>query len=120
VPDPAFPFDGENLLPVLTGAAPPHARTLYWRFGGAGGQRAVREENWKYLSIAGTAFLFDVLRDPRERANLKDRHKDVFARLEHAWEQWNAAMIPEPNRMYRNPGLRIPDRYQIPKPVAPG
>src|SRR5205823_3596962 len=40
--NPAYPPDGENLLPVLSGAAPPHPRKLFWRFKG-GGQRAVRD-----------------------------------------------------------------------------
>src|SRR5262252_6545650 len=31
-PDSNYPSDGENLLPVLTGSAPVHARTLYWRY----------------------------------------------------------------------------------------
>ena len=33
--------------------------------------------------------------DPRERANLKDRRKDVFDRLVAEWDAWNAAMLPE-------------------------
>jgi arylsulfatase A-like enzyme len=78
--DPAYPPDGENLLPVLTGGAPPHPRKLFWRFKG-GGQRAVRDGDWKYLLIAGNEFLFDVVKDPRERANLKVRYKDVFDHL---------------------------------------
>src|SRR5262245_51667615 len=40
-PDPAYPPDGENLLPIVTGGAAPHARKLYWRFK-AGQQRALR------------------------------------------------------------------------------
>ena len=42
VPDPNYPSDGENLLPVLTGAAPAHSRTLYWRYK-ANDQAAVRD-----------------------------------------------------------------------------
>src|SRR5205814_5931388 len=38
-PDPAYPMDGMNLLPVLTGAAPVQSRTLYWRYK-ANAQRA--------------------------------------------------------------------------------
>ena len=65
-PDPAYPPDGENLLPLLTGGAPPHPRKLFWRYK-AGAQRAVRDGDWKYLQIAGNEFLFDVVEDPRER-----------------------------------------------------
>ena len=30
-PDPLFPTDGENLLPVYMGQAKPHTRKLFWR-----------------------------------------------------------------------------------------
>jgi hypothetical protein len=61
----------------LSGSAGPHPRNLCWRHK-AGSQRAIRDGDRKYLRIAGNEFLFDVVRDPRERANLKDREKDVF------------------------------------------
>src|SRR3984893_10783988 len=73
-PDAAYPSDGEDLGPIVTGRAAPHARKLYWRYK-AGSQRALRDGDWKYLRIAGNEFLFDVVKDPRERANLKDRQK---------------------------------------------
>src|SRR5262249_11078362 len=75
--DAAYPPDGESLMPTLTERAAPHSRKLFWRFK-AGGQRAMRDGDWKYLRIAGNDFLFDLSKDPRERANLRDRHKDVF------------------------------------------
>jgi hypothetical protein len=53
---------------------------LCWRYE-AGSQRAIRDGDRKYLRIAGNEFLFDVVRDPREQANLKGREKDVFERL---------------------------------------
>ncbi len=71
----------------MTGRAAPHPRKLYWRYK-AGSQRAVRDGDWKYLRIAGNEFLFDVVKDPRERANLKDRHREVFDRLKSDWEAW--------------------------------
>ena len=79
-PDPAYPPDGQNLLPVLTGQRAPAERTLFWRYK-ANAQRAVRSGNWKYLRINGNEFLFDVAVDQRERANLAQRHPDVFAQL---------------------------------------
>ena len=91
-PDPAYPPDGQDLLPVLTGQRAPGERTLFWRYK-ANAQRAVRSGNWKYLRINGNEFLFDVTVDQRERANLAQRHPDVFARLTGAWETWNAGML---------------------------
>ena len=29
-----------------------------------------------------------------ERANLKERHRDVYDRLVAEWNEWNAAMLP--------------------------
>ena len=36
-------------------------------------QKAVRSGRWKWLSIEGNEFLFDLARDARERANLAKR-----------------------------------------------
>jgi arylsulfatase A-like enzyme len=122
--DPTYPPDGDNLLPVLTGRASPHPRKLFWRFK-AGEQRAVRDGDWKYLQIAGNEFLFDVVKDPRERANLKDRHKDAFDRLKSDWAAWNATMLAERARPapYNNPGNFVADHYGVVNPApaaAPG
>src|SRR5258705_1233575 len=116
-PDPAYPPDGDNLLPTLTGRASPHPRKLFWRYYG-GGQRAVRDRDWKYLQIAGNEFLFDVVQDPRERANLKDRRKDIFDRLKGDWEAWNSTMLPERTRpvTYGNPGNVVADHYGVANP----
>jgi arylsulfatase A-like enzyme len=112
-PDPAYVSDGENLLPALAGAAP-HPRKLYWRYK-AGSQRAVRDGDWKYLRIAGNEFLFDVVQDPRERANLKVRRKDVFDRLKSDWETWNSTMLEERSRpaLYTNSGDALADHYGV-------
>jgi arylsulfatase A-like enzyme len=120
--DPAYPSDGENLLPTLTAAAAPHPRKLYWRYKSAS-QRALRDGDWKYLLIGGNEFLFDVVKDPRERGNLKERNKDIFARLKGDWETWNATMLPErvrPARM-QNPGNLLADHYGVtnPPPAPP-
>jgi arylsulfatase A-like enzyme len=122
VPDAAYPSDGEDLGPLMTGRAAPHSRRLYWRYK-AGSQRAIRDGDWKYLRIAGNEFLFDVVKDPRERGNLKDRQKDVFDRLKTDWETWNDTMLPERPRpaAYSNPGNFLADHYGVinPAPAAP-
>src|SRR5262249_57609957 len=71
-PHPDYPPDGINLLPILTGAAPTQPRTLYWRYK-ANAQRAVRDGDMKLLKILENTFLFNVVEDPLERANLKGR-----------------------------------------------
>ena len=109
----AYKPDGENLLPVLLGREPPHARTLYWRYK-ANKQRAVRQDNWKYLKIADNEFLFDVTQDQRERANLAEKNPDIFAQLKQQWEAWNATMLPitDDVHTYSVAGKDQADRYR--------
>jgi len=92
--DPAFAPDGINLLPMLTQAAAPVERRLFWRYK-ANAQRAARDGDFKYLKILENTFLFNVVEDPMERANLKERRKDVYDRLVAEWHAWNATMLPE-------------------------
>jgi len=94
MPDPAYPMDGINLLPILTGSTPVQRRTLYWRYK-ANAQRAIRDGDMKFLKILNNTFLFNVVEDPMERANLKDRQKDVYDRLATQWLEWNRTMLPE-------------------------
>jgi len=92
-PDPAYPPDGMNLLPMLTENAAPVPRKLFWRYK-ANAQEAVREGDVKWLKINENTFLFNVVDDPLERANLKDRMPDVYRRLVNEYENWNATMLP--------------------------
>jgi len=119
-PDAAYPSDGEDLGRVLTTRMEAHSRKLCWRYK-AGSQRAIREGDRKYLRIAGNEFLFDLVRDPRERANLKDREKDVFERLKSDWEAWDATMLPERSRPanYTHPGNFLADHYGVINPASP-
>jgi arylsulfatase A-like enzyme len=92
--DPAFPPEGISLLPTLTRNAKPVARKLFWRYK-ANAQRAARDGDYKYLKILDNTFLFNVVEDPMERANLKERHKDIYDRITAEWRKWNATMLPE-------------------------
>jgi arylsulfatase A-like enzyme len=89
-----YPPDGISLLPVLSEESDPVARTLFWRYR-TNAQRAMRDGDFKYLKIQENTFLFNVVDDPRERANLKLLRKDVFDRMEADWHAWNATMLPE-------------------------
>lgn len=91
-PDPGFPSDGENLLPVLTGAAPPHPRRLFWRHK-AGDQAAVRDGDWKYLRLGGKEHLFDLSADVRERADRAADEPQRLAMLRDAYAAWNSGML---------------------------
>jgi arylsulfatase A-like enzyme len=93
-PDPAYPTDGMNLLPTLTQNVASIPRKLYWRYK-ANAQRAIRDGDLKFLKILDNTFLFNVVADPLERANLKDRQKEDYRRLVREWLAWNATMLPE-------------------------
>lgn len=92
--DPTNPSDGMNLLPALAQGVPAVPRKLFWRYK-ANHQRAARDGDYKFLKILDNTFLFNVVEDPLERANLKDRHPDIYHRLVREWYDWNASMLPE-------------------------
>jgi arylsulfatase A-like enzyme len=74
-------IDGINLLPFATGkAAPPKARTLFWR---SGGYEAVRDGDWK-LQVSQNPrriWLFNLAADATERRDLVARRPDQVKRL---------------------------------------
>jgi arylsulfatase A-like enzyme len=91
--DAAYPSDGLSLLPVLRGQAPVVRRKLFWRFRSKA-QAAVRDGDLKWLRLGGNTFLFDLIADPRERANLKDRRPEDYRRLMAEYAAWEAGMLP--------------------------
>jgi arylsulfatase A-like enzyme len=92
-PDPSFPSDGMSLLRTLTADAPAVRRTFFWRYLNLL-QEACRDGDWKYLKIQDNTFLFNVVEDPLERANLKARHPDIYNRLVAQYRAWNASVLP--------------------------
>jgi arylsulfatase A-like enzyme len=111
-PDRQAPTDGMDLLPtLLQGRAT--QRELFWRFK-ANEQLAMRQAQWKYLKIAGTEYLFDVVADPQERGNLKTHEVARFDAMKAAVARWNATMLPYPEKSpsWDNRASRsLPDRY---------
>lgn len=84
-----YPLDGIDLF------GPPVERNLYWRMLYRN-QKAVRSAHWKYLSVDGAEFLYDLSRDERERANLRYREPDRFEALRAAYYEWDASMLAFP------------------------
>jgi len=113
--NPPNAMDGISILPQLTGKAPPVQRTLFWRYK-SGEQAAVREGDWKYLRIGNKEQLFNLAADVRERAELKEIHPDIFARLKSKWEEWNADMLPYTPDIFSEGALPFfSDRYVQPE-----
>lgn len=91
-PAPGSPPDGIDVGAALFGGALP-ARPLFWRYRHLN-QAACRLGDYKYLRIKDNEFLFDVVRDPLEKGNLKARQPEVFAALKARWAEWNLTMLP--------------------------
>jgi arylsulfatase A-like enzyme len=88
-PHPDYPLDGIDLR------SEEKPRALYWRMKFRD-QKAVRSGQWKYLAIEGNEFLFDLVQDPRERANMKQREPARFEELKADYARWEASIPPIP------------------------
>ena len=86
-----YPLDGISLLPVLGDPAATIERDLYWRMKFRT-QKAMRSGAWKYLSLDGDEFLFDLSNDQRERANRGGHEKERLAAMRASYAAWEAAM----------------------------
>jgi arylsulfatase A len=91
------PFDGINLLPLLTGQQPEQPRTLYWRIDRPGRQqKAVRHGTWKYIQDGNVEMLFDLSRDISERRDVSFQNPEIFADLKRRLAVWEEEMAQEP------------------------
>ncbi len=80
-------LEGIDLLPILTGAVPEQARTLFWR-SVDGGSRAVRSGDWKLIVEGRNSFVFDVRTDLSEREDLTSQQQGVARRLRLLLDRW--------------------------------
>lgn len=92
------PFDGVDLMPVLTGKQKPQKRTLFWRRvtpRGVTSNRAVRDGNWKFVDQAnGRQFLYDLAKDVGEETDLASQSPEQVARLKKLLDWWEADVSP--------------------------
>jgi arylsulfatase A-like enzyme len=80
--------DGVSLLPTLTGHGEqkPH-NYLYFEFASHGGERAIRQGDWKALQTGlkknpnAPAQLYDLARDPDESHDVAKEHPEIVERL---------------------------------------
>lgn len=90
----AFPLDGIDLMPVLTGKRKEIERTLYWRISQRTQHKAIREGKWKYLKDEkGTEYLFDLFLDPSETTNLNEKEEKVFNSLREKYRIWETTVL---------------------------
>jgi arylsulfatase A-like enzyme len=92
---PDYPSDGISLVTALADPRAVTDRALFWRMK-HNEQRAMRADRWKYLKVNAHEYLFDVVADERERANLARRHPERLEEMRAAWQRWDATMPPIP------------------------
>ena len=89
----SFPIDGVNLLPILTGREKNIDRIFYWRTFQRIKQKAVRDANWKYLQDEKGEYLFNLVADPGEKNDLKEKEQVIFARLKKEYADWEKTVL---------------------------
>ena len=106
-------IDGIDLSTVLTDPASAKERELFWRHDG-NHQKALRQGDWKFLSLNGAEFLFNLAADPRERANLAKVYPNRFAAMKARYNEWEKTMLPYPDDNYSHTlkGDKYAEHYQ--------
>ena len=89
-PDPAYPIGRHQPAADAHRRSAVRPRTAVLALQGATRSARCATATMKFLKILDNTFLFNVVDDPMERANLKDRQKDVYDRLVAEWLEWNA------------------------------
>jgi arylsulfatase A-like enzyme len=94
-PHPDYALDGRSLLGILERPGSLLERELFWRMKFRD-QKAMRSAQWKWLSIEGNEYLFDLSRDQREQANLASREAEKFQQMRTRYSAWAATVPPIP------------------------
>jgi arylsulfatase A-like enzyme len=100
-----YPLDGMSLLPILRSPSKTRDRDLFWKMLFRD-QKAMRFGSWKYLSVEGNEFLYDLSKDERERANYARRVPEIFSLLKEKYSAWEAQLPKHPDATYSVPATR--------------
>jgi arylsulfatase A len=89
--------DGLGLLKVWQGKAKAPARTLFWEWRVEGYNQLAAMRGDLKLVVTGNnpPELFDVVRDPAERRNVRFEHQDLVANLQKELKAWLATETEE-------------------------
>jgi arylsulfatase A-like enzyme len=97
---PIIPMEGESLMDVFTCNDTLDRETLYFEHGG---NRAVRQGNWKLVSKAYSRnwrfvrvdeipmdqwALYDLEKDRTETSNQADQYPEKVKKMAEQWQQW--------------------------------
>jgi len=100
-----YPLDGESLLKVIQKPEKTFARELFWKMLYRS-QKAMRSGDWKYLSIEGDEFLFNLEKDERERANFGKREPKRLVALRSRYLAWEEALPKHADASYSVPATK--------------
>jgi arylsulfatase A-like enzyme len=91
------PFDGVDLLPLVSGETKVAERDFCWRMQRSNRtMKAIRRGKWKYVNDGNTMdLLFDLEIDAGERTNMNFRYPEVVAELKKRLADWEAEMDAE-------------------------
>ena len=83
-----LPMEGVSLRPAFNGKKIGRKRPLFWEHEG---NKAIRDGNWKLVQRHKLPWqLFDMEADRTEQTDLIQRHPEIAAKLESAWNAWAA------------------------------
>jgi arylsulfatase A-like enzyme len=92
--DEGFPLDGIDLTSILTGKQNEVDRTLYWRITQRNQHKAMRDGKWKWMQDEkGDEYLFDLIEDPSEKNDLKEKKSAIFQQLKNKYSEWERTML---------------------------
>jgi arylsulfatase A-like enzyme len=104
-PHAEYPLDGISLMNVLKNPKRTTKRDLFWKMLYRN-QKAMRSGDWKYLSIEGDEFLFNLATDQRERANFGKREPKRLAAMRGRYAAWEEALPKHPDATYSVPATK--------------
>ena len=97
-----YPLDGKSLFKAIQSPKKTFERELFWKMLFRN-QKALRSGDWKYLSVDGDEFLFNLARDERERANHGKRDPKRLAEMRAKFKIWDDALPTHPDAVYSVP-----------------
>ncbi|MFN3648829.1 MAG: sulfatase-like hydrolase/transferase [Armatimonadota bacterium] len=119
-PQPEWALDGLNVLPVWTGRAKAPERTLYWEWRAEGSyQLAAMRGDMKLIFPArgAPASLYNVVKDPGERIDLRELEPETKKQLQRAVLQWLQTESPAAKQDLMPP---VPKNAPKLTPIIPG
>lgn len=81
------PLDGQSLKPIWEGAKKRHASMKYWYRN----QSILTTANGKY-KLKGNS-LYDLINDPKETTDVKNKHLATFNAMKTEWETWKKTVL---------------------------